>query len=283
MLRAYVNEQVQALQEQDPQVRDRVPDAVHQMRVATRRLRSALATQRRLLEPEPAAALRAELRWLAGVLGEVRDTEVMQERLLELLATEPPELVMGPVARRINEELSAAYSDHYRTLLETMDQERYFRLLDSLDEFRKDPPLTAKADKKPKSASAAIGKDGKRLRKAVKAARSNRGTPHGDESLHEARKAAKRLRYAAEAAAAVDAKQAGQLEQAAHSIQKVLGRHQDSVVAREVLCRLAGEAFLQGENAFSYGRLHALEQNLAAETETDFYDSWTTFPAKLLK
>ncbi|SFT88089.1 CYTH and CHAD domain-containing protein [Arthrobacter sp. ov118] len=283
MLRAYVNEQVQALQEQDPQVRDRVPDAVHQMRVATRRLRSALATQRRLLEPEPAAALRAELRWLAGVLGEVRDTEVMQERLLELLATEPPELVMGPVARRINEELSAAYSDHYRTLLETMDQERYFRLLDSLDEFRKDPPLTAKADKKPKSASAAIGKDGKRLRKAVKAARSNRGTPHGDESLHEARKAAKRLRYAAEAAAAVDAKQAGQLEQAAHSIQKVLGRHQDSVVAREVLRRLAGEAFLQGENAFSYGRLHALEQNLAAETETDFYDSWTTFPAKLLK
>ena len=75
---------------------------------------------------------------------------------------------MGPVAHRISEELSTAYSDHYRTLLETMDQERYFRLLDSLDEFRKNPPMTAKADKKPKSAATAIGKDGKRLRKAVK-------------------------------------------------------------------------------------------------------------------
>jgi CHAD domain-containing protein len=283
MLSAYVNEQVQALQEQDPEVRDHVPDAVHQMRVATRRLRSALGTQKRLLEAETTAALRGELKWLAGVLGEVRDTEVMQERLLELLATEPPELVMGPVARRINEELSAEYSAGYRTLLETMDHKRYFRLLDSLDEFRTDLPLTAKADEKPKSAAVAIGKDGKRLRKAVKAARSNRGTPHGDESLHEARKAAKRLRYAAEAAAAVDAKHAGRLEQAAHSIQKVLGRHQDSVVAREVLRRLATEAFMQGENAFSYGRLHALEQGLAAQTETDFYDNWTTFPAKLLK
>jgi hypothetical protein len=88
--------------------------------------------------------------------------------------------------------------------------------------------------------AAAIGKDGERLRKAVKAAR-------------------------------------------AHRVQKVLGRHQDSVAARDVLRRLASEAFLQGENAFSYGRLHALEQSLAAGSEEEFYQDWTSFPAKLLK
>ena len=67
---------------------------------------------------------------------------------------------------------------------------------------------------------------------------------------------AKRLRYAAEAAA-IDDKHAGRLEKAAHGIQKVPGRHQDSVVARDVLRRLAAEGFLEGENAFTYGRLHA--------------------------
>ena len=117
----------------------------------------------------------------------------------------------------------------------------------------------------------------------MKAAASKRGTAASDEALHEARKAAKRLRYAAEAAAVIDDKHAGLLEQAAHNIQKVLGRHQDSVVARDVLRRLAAEAFLQGENSFTYGRLHALEQNQADQSAAEFHHDWTTFPAKLLK
>lgn len=113
----------------------------------------------------------------------------------------------------------------------------------------------------------------------MNAAASSRGTAGSDE----ARKAAKRLRYAAEAAAVIDGKKARLLERAAHSIQKVLGRHQDSVVAREVLRRLAAEAFPLGENAFTYGRLHAFEQNQADQTEAEFHHDWATFPAKLLK
>lgn len=283
VLRAYVDANVSALLEQDPLVRDHAPDAVHQMRVATRRLRSALATHRRVLESGPDTALRAELKWLAGVLGEVRDTEVMRERLRDLLAAEPADLVMGPVARRVEEDLSADYSAGYTSLLETMNQKRYFQLLDGLEAFRDHPPLTTRAAKKPKTVGAAIGKDGKRLRRAVKAAASKRGTPASDEALHEARKAAKRLRYAAEAAAVVDDEHARLLEKAAHGIQKILGRHQDSVVARDVLRRLAAEAFLQGENAFTYGRLHALEQNQADQSESEFHHDWTTFPGKLLK
>jgi CHAD domain-containing protein len=283
LLRAYVDANVGALLLQDPQVRDHAPDAVHQMRVATRRLRSALATHRRVLEQEPAAALRAELKWLAGVLGEVRDTEVMRERLRDLLAAEPAELVMGPVSRRLEEDLSVDYRAGYNTLLETMNHKRYFQLLDDLEVFRDDPALTDQAARKPKTVGAAIGKDGKRLRRAVNAAASRRGTAASDEALHEARKAAKRLRYAAEAAAVIDRKQARLLEKAAHSIQKVLGRHQDSVVARDLLRRLAAAAFLQGENAFTYGRLHALEQNQADQTEDEFHQAWATFPAKLLK
>ena len=135
VLRAYVDANLSALLEQDPLVRDHAPDAVHQMRVATRRLRSALATHRRVLDPGPDTALRAELKWLAGVLGEVRDTEVMRERLRDLLAAEPADLVMGPVARRIEEDLSTDYRAGYNSLLETMHQNRYFQLLDALEAF----------------------------------------------------------------------------------------------------------------------------------------------------
>lgn len=283
VLRAYLDTNISALLAQDPLVRDHAADAVHQMRVATRRLRSALATHRRVLESGAGAALRAELKWLAGILGEVRDTEVMRERLRDLLASEPADLVMGPVVRRVEENLSAEYRVGYNTLLETMNQKRYFQLLDDLEAFRDHPPLTSRAAKKPKTVGAAIGKDGKRLRRAVKAAASKQGTTASDEALHEARKAAKRLRYAAEAAAVIDDKHARLLEKAAHNIQKVLGHHQDSVVARNLLRRLAADAFLQGENAFTYGRLHALEQIQADESAAEFHHDWASFPAKLLK
>ena len=51
------------------------PEAVHKMRVATRRLRAALRVFEDMLPPS-ATHLRGELKWLAGVLGAVRDLDV---------------------------------------------------------------------------------------------------------------------------------------------------------------------------------------------------------------
>jgi len=65
---------------------------MHQMRVATRRMGSALATYRPLLDGRRSDEIRAELRWLAGLLGAARDAEVMRLRLTELVAKEPEEL-----------------------------------------------------------------------------------------------------------------------------------------------------------------------------------------------
>ena len=65
----------------DPVVRlDLDPEGVHQARVATRRLRSDLRTFRALVEPDFASAVRDELGWLAAILGEVRDGDVLLER-----------------------------------------------------------------------------------------------------------------------------------------------------------------------------------------------------------
>jgi len=98
VLLAYAHEQRRVLGHQDPRVRENESDAVHKMRVATRRLRSALATYREILAEEAdISSLRGELRWLAGVLGDSRDEHVQQERLTALLESEPAEFVLGPV------------------------------------------------------------------------------------------------------------------------------------------------------------------------------------------
>src|SRR6202040_4295504 len=82
VVQAAVAASVARLLSHDPGVRiGEDPEDVHQARVATRRLRSDLRTIRPLLDPEWAAALREELGWIAGVLGAVRDTDVLLEHL----------------------------------------------------------------------------------------------------------------------------------------------------------------------------------------------------------
>ncbi|WGZ81247.1 CYTH and CHAD domain-containing protein [Arthrobacter sp. EM1] len=279
VLVAYVHAQVQAISELDPRVRRDAPDAVHQMRVATRRMRSVLGTYRRLLEPEQVNTLRAELKWLAGCLGEARDAEVMRERLEDLVACEPAELVIGPVSRRMREALGADYGAARAAVLQVLEDKRYFRLLDSLDDFLAAVPV-AVPDPRPAHATVAalVRKDWKRLRRNVRIAEATPDGPDHDAALHEARKSAKRLRYAAESGIPVIGKRAARLAGAAHGLQKILGEHQDSVVTRALLRRLGAQAHLAGENAFTYGRLHALEQAMAADAESRFSKAWKRFP-----
>lgn len=280
VLLTYMHEQIRAISDQDPRVREDEPDAIHQMRVATRRMRSVLATYRRLLDPEAANRLRAELKWLAGCLGEARDTEVMRERLRDLVSREPDDLVLGAVARRIQEELGAQGNTARASALRTLDSERYFRLLDALDAFLAAPPVKD-PERGPahKIITALVRDDWKRLRRTVRLAERTREQSGHDEALHEVRKSAKRLRYASESAAPVLGKRAARLARAARGIQEILGQHQDSVVTREVLRSLAVQAHLAGENAFTYGRLHALEQSIGADSEARFTQAWKRFPA----
>lgn len=71
----------------EPEVRRDAADSVHQMRVATRRLRSILRSYTGLLDPGATNEVRTELAWLAGVLGVARDAEVRADRFATLLQT----------------------------------------------------------------------------------------------------------------------------------------------------------------------------------------------------
>lgn len=284
VLLAYLSAQIRELKAQDPRVRLDAPDAVHKMRVATRRMRSVLATYRKLLgDADYVSSLRDELKWLAGVLGHARDAEVMHARLKDMVAKEPGELVMGPVTRRIDLELNAEYQNAHAKVLKALDGSRYFRLLDSLDTILSGPSLSQLAAKPARRVIPRLVKrDLKRLHAAVRDAKRNPAGSSDHPALHQARKDGKRLRYAAEASTPISPKKAARLANAAQGVQRILGDHQDSVVTRDLLRRLGAEAFAQGENGFSYGRLHALEQAVAMDAEAHFHRLWKKFPAASL-
>lgn len=278
LLLSYLGDQVQALKEQSDRVRQDEPDSVHKMRIAIRRLRAVLATYRKLLEPEVVAHLRAELKWLAATSSRARDAQVLHERLTRLLDDEPADLVSGPVRRRIDDALDADLHAGIHEAMSALDTERYRRLLETLDGLLADPPLTPRASKPAhKVLPRLVDKARKRLDRAAEAATAIEGAER-DAALHEVRKCAKRLRYAAEVAAPIDPKPAGKVSAAAHDLQRILGAHHDSAVARDLLLRLAAGARQRGESDLTYGRLHALEEVTAFDLDSRFVRAWEEMP-----
>ncbi len=272
---SYLRRQLAELKYRDPLVRLDAPDAVHQLRVANRRLRSALASYRPMMDRARTEPLRDELKWIAGILGGARDAEVMRERLGGLIADEPSELVMGPVAQRVEHQLGAAYRLAHQRAVEAMESSRYYRLIDDLDALVSDPPWTGRApDPAVDVLPARVTKAFERLRRRVIAATDAPDRQAQDDRLHEVRKAARRARYAAELLAPVVGRDAQRFAKATKRLQSVLGEHQDAAVTQPALRQLAVQAHLDGDNAFTYGRLHARQEALAADLRGRFSEAW---------
>lgn len=267
--------QLQALRSADLAVRTEQPEGVHDLRVACRRLRSILAAFRPVLDRQHTDPLRAELQWVGAQLSGARDAEVALTHLRELVAAQPPELVLGPVAARLQQTEVRDHTDGARRVVRTLADRRYLRLLDALDALLAEPPVTALADE-PASAqlAGAVRRAGKRLRRTVEAARAAEGAERHDR-LHDVRKAAKRVRYTAEVAESELGEPATALVACTKQVQDVLGAAQDTVVTRDLAVRLGRAAFAAGENAWTYGRVHALEEARALAAEAEF---WTLEP-----
>ncbi|MFD9703730.1 CHAD domain-containing protein [Lentzea sp. NPDC059081] len=265
---AYLHEQRAALQNQDPRVRTNEHDAIHQMRVATRRMRSALQAYGKLVDREATRALTEELKWLASVLGTSRDLEVLRTRFENALHALPPELVLGDVAARMTRHFAPLEAKAHNDSVAALDSRRYFTLLNDIDTLLTTPPFTKQAAGKAKDVlPALVEKARHRLDTRVEAALR---TTDSDEPLHEARKAAKRLRYSAEVAEPALGKHAKALRKRAKDVQTLLGDHQDSVVARPVLLDLGRG----NENGFTYGLLYGQEVELAHKTEAALPALW---------
>ena len=287
---AYLRDHVEVLKAMDPRVRRDHPDAVHKMRVSTRRLRSALASFKRLLlEAEQSDDLRGELKWLAGVLGGARDAEVMRDRLTALAAEdvnaysadEADSSDRDDLAGQFAAELGARYSAAHGEVLSVLDSQRYFRLLDALDALVDSPPWSSMAEERARKALPRLTRrDWRRVNKHAAAAERATTSQERDDELHEVRKAAKRLRYSCDALTPVFGAQAAGLGDAAKNLQEVLGEHQDSVVSQDLVRELAGHERFTGDAAFALGRLHLIEQGQAARARGHYDAAWRQLSAK---
>ena len=182
----------------DPLARADAPDAVHKMRTTVRRLRSVLAVYGRLFEKTAVSELRFELKHLGIELGRVRDAEVRGARLAAELAAAAPHPTADAEIRLVGgaqREHAEALDDVRSYLLST----RYYRTLDALDAFTEWPPFGPKAGR---PAAAEIRRDlNGAVRTLAKRTDAVTGADAPEPALHEVRKAARRLRYAAEAVA----------------------------------------------------------------------------------
>ena len=271
----YVAGQAAQLKALDPSVRRDEPDAVHQMRVTTRRLRSTLQSFGKILRTDDTRHLAAELRWLGHVLGDARDNEVLSERIEAELHQAPVELVMGPVQARVREHFAPLAGRSREAVLEALDSERYFALLDELDQLLADPPLGPDAARPAKQALArAVARTYRRTDQRMQAAQQAHPGEPTNVALHAARRAAKRARYAAEAVTPVYGKQAKQFAKQMKKLQSSLGTHQDAVIARNTLREIGVRAHLEGENAFTFGLLHEHNTTAVRDSERRAWRDW---------
>ena len=269
--------QVAALRQLDPWVRHDAPESVHDMRVTLRRLRHALASYRPFLDREQSEPLRDELGWLAGLLGGPRDCEVLHDLLRTLVDDQPDGLVRGPVRARIDQDFRRRFESSRAELLTGMTSRRYFDLVDHLESFARTPPWTdAALEQARRVLPQRLDHDWKRLRGRVRSAAADGDTESVEKAadLHDVRKAAKRVRYAAEALVPVYGKDAERVVKAHERIQTVLGDHHDDSEAETALVELADDAAAAGENAFTYGVLHARLELLRSDRAADFEDAW---------
>ena len=261
---AYLQEQVDQLVQADRGARSDDPQAVHDMRVATRRLRSTLATYRPLVDRQRTEPLREELRWLGQVLGGSRDAEVLHLRMRALIAAQPKDKALDQVADQIDQELGNRRRVALTDLQAALDGGRYFRLLDALDESVAHPPLTPLAARRArKTLPRLVGRDARRVDRAAQAVADDGTGQTRNVFLHEVRKCAKRARYAAESAVPVVGQDATRLATRMESLQEVLGEHQDSVAAQALLLKLMMAAERTGSYDLPFGQLYAEESGRA--------------------
>lgn len=197
------------------------PESLHQMRVATRRLRAVFRTARPILLHEWVMSLQQELDWLSDLLGPARDLDVQIAYFMEESAefvTRDRKLLAQFIA-----QLRTQRDSVQQMILSELTSARYFELIRRLQQAAEDPsivecPLTVRQLAK---------QEFKKLRKAI---RRLRPAP-SDAALHKIRIRTKRARYAAELAQSSAGNPVNRFIKSARAVQDLLGIHQDAIQA----------------------------------------------------
>lgn len=247
------------------------PGAVHGFRLAARRLRSDLGGLRPLLDPDECDALAKQLRATGREVSGARDAEVIQRRVDHLLAAQPQDDDLVATRALLHRLLAGSYEQSREQALDYLDGEEYDAFTRRLERFADLPPWRSRAQGPAKrTLKPLLRRQWSRLRTASRKAVATEPGPVRDERLHDARKAAKRSRYLAEALTPVLGRRAERLGTVAARAQKVLGHYQDAVITTALLADAGEQAFRDGENGFALGRMQAEESAAMTGLYADF-------------
>lgn len=262
-------------------------EELHDMRVATRRLRAALTLFADVLPPS-VGALREELGWVGQTLGAVRDLDVQLEQLDEWLATIPEadRDALGALRALLDEQRAAARTE----MLAALDSRRYELFVGRFGRMLRTGRVTRSGPSAQPALAVAPDLIEGRFRPFRKGGdRIGPGSNPGD--YHRLRIRCKRLRYALEFLGDVYPDRARPLIKRLVALQDILGLHQDADVAIERLRGLAAErgrelppetVFAMGQIAERYGQsMVALRAEFPAAYARVRGKSWKTFLATI--
>jgi len=281
-VRASLEQRLQALLAHEPGTRTGQDiEDLHQMRVAVRRMRATLKAAQPLLDTAWADDLRAELGWLGGALGPVRDLDVLLLRLHREIAGLPTaeQSAGGVLLDALERERTTARA----AMLDALTTPRYFALLERLaDTVRAPLPAPAPGDAAEPALVDLVRAEARKLRRAVGRA----GDAPADEVLHALRIRGKRVRYTGELVApSLRGTPAGRsvkrLLTATTALQEVLGDHQDACVAEQRIRALLASLDVAPDTVFVAGRLVEREIHRAAEKRREWRGAWVLVDARI--
>jgi CHAD domain-containing protein len=261
-LGAAMRTQADELRRLAPPARLGDPESVHDMRVATRRLRSILRATRRMLDPDWVLFVRGELAWVGDLLGAVRELDVLGATLSEdaSMLSGGDAVVAPSLLQPLGVERAAALGQ----MAEGLESTRFERLLVTLESASAEPPWNGREQRLERVAA----KEFRRLRK-----RARLNPEASNAALHKGRIRVKRARYAAELAVDARGKRAAKFISAAKNLQDLLGEHQDAVIARRRLRDLS-LASKRPDTSLAAGRLIERQEQRMHDARKRLPASW---------
>jgi triphosphatase len=238
------------------------PEELHDMRVATRRLRAALKLYKEVL-PRRAERYERDLRFFAGALGDVRDLDVHLERLAGETSRD------GEVLDEVVGALEQRRTEARRRMLEALDSSRYERFVSEFSGTLRRGRSPAPAGPVLEVAPDLVRRRHKKVRKDVEALAED--SP--PEDFHVLRKKGKRLRYALEPLQGIYGKPAEKMVGLLKAVQDDLGDHQDLIVAAALMRELGLSGDLPPRVAFSLGAMAERYAREAAQIRGTFLES----------
>ena len=245
------------------------PEAIHDARVAVRRIRSHAASLSSVLDVDAISAPVERLGAFARSLGTVRDLDVFLEDLVAETAN-VPEAIRAEAAR-IASAVALERGTAIERLRRSMDAPEHAQLLTTLMSIAVDPPLRRPAQAP--DPAVVMSSVWKALARRAGAADGSASDP----VLHALRIRAKRVRYAAEALAPFVGDRASAFAKSAARLQDVLGRHQDSAIAID---KLSAVAAADPTLAFAAGWIAAGRERVRVETRAGWRDAWRSLAKK---